>query len=515
MKKTNSFKNNPFVSISPGLLFIIRIFLGILFLIKLLDIFLSPHSSFDFTSLIILINFLLSALPLILKPSYGLFHPLIFGFLLSSMREIPETINKLTGLMMGDVDAFGFFLPYNLALIGWSSQELSELQLQISFYEFLALVSYYAGFFLFKVKGYHRDLFTVKSKLYEIKALAIITFSFILFIWFIHKRGGLIAHLLSWAGGRTQSITAQGDAIFVPFIQLGLVACLLWFALDKLALIKPWFWVSVGLSMSISFLTNGSRSGIIIPVGTALCIWMLREQKMIAGKILIYFFLGLIALGLLGNFRSSISSDKTINWNALTDINEAIESTFGSQDDSESSKGELVKRAGTKSSTYPLFAFVPETVDYLYGYSYLAIPTTFIPRSIWPDKPRAIGGIAGKEFFNSPAGIPPGNVGEAYWNFGVLGIVIIFILFGIFHRYLVKTYTFHAGKPGVIFLYLLTLTSFSPGSGPIIGWMLKFFPSLILLWLFGMLKFKRKQSQILMYTENKFLTTTIIRDKNS
>ncbi len=499
--KKNAIKNNPFVSISPKLLLIIRIFLGIIFFLKLLDIFLSPYSNFDITSLVILMNFLLSALPLILKPSYGIFHPLIFGFLLSSMLEIPDIVSKINGLITGNFNVFGFLLPYNLALIGWSSEQLSELKTEISLYEFLALISYYVGFFLFKVKGYRRDLFTVKSKLIEIKAIAIISFSFTVFIWFIQKRGGLTAHLLSWARGRTQSITAEGDAIFVPFIQLGLVACLLWFAVDRLSLVKPWFWVCVSLSMSISFLANGSRSAIIIPVGTGLCIWMLREQKMIAGKILIYFFLGLIVLGLLGNFRSSVHTN-TIDWNALTDTNAALESTFGTQDDSESSQGELAMRAGTKSSTYPLFALVPERVDYLYGYSYLAIPTTFIPRNIWPEKPRAIGGIAGKEFFNSNAGNPPGDIGEAYWNFGILGVIFVFIMFGIFHKWLAKTYTFHAQKPGAIFLYLLTLTGFSFGSGPIISWILKFFPTVLILYLFGLIKFKPKQNRNLRYTNN-------------
>lgn len=79
-----------------------------------------------------------------------------------------------------------------------------------------------------------------------------------------------------------------------------------------------------------------------------------------------------------------------------------------------------------------LMDLFPNTYDYLYGSSYWRILLTFVPRFIYPDKPYDTQNLIGSIFFPLTPGmtIPPGVNGDAYINFGLLGI-IVFIFHGL------------------------------------------------------------------------------------
>lgn len=78
---------------------------------------------------------------------------------------------------------------------------------------------------------------------------------------------------------------------------------------------------------------------------------------------------------------------------------------------------------------------MPRMHDFLYGQSYAAIPVFFVPRAVWPEKPSSgLGAFVKAELFGElnvrNAGWPPSIVGEAYINFGFLGIVFILPIIG-------------------------------------------------------------------------------------
>ena len=85
--------------------------------------------------------------------------------------------------------------------------------------------------------------------------------------------------------------------------------------------------------------------------------------------------------------------------------------------------------------TAALIDYVPQNYAHTYGATYGLWLIAPIPRAIWPDKPIVrIGGVLGAAVFgtNQRSGIPPGAVGEAYLNFGWLGIpFVLFILGGL------------------------------------------------------------------------------------
>ena len=79
-----------------------------------------------------------------------------------------------------------------------------------------------------------------------------------------------------------------------------------------------------------------------------------------------------------------------------------------------------------------------ENKSLFYGSSYMAIFTSFIPRSVLGDsKPEMLDGKIGREVFqNYNAGFPLHPVTESVLNFGVIGLFILFIMGVVFSNFI-------------------------------------------------------------------------------
>lgn len=75
---------------------------------------------------------------------------------------------------------------------------------------------------------------------------------------------------------------------------------------------------------------------------------------------------------------------------------------------------------------------VPYRMPFSYGSTFLNYLVAPIPRSVWPDKPIIDSGVGvGTAIYGTDGtSIPPGLVGEAYWAFGILGVVTGAPIFG-------------------------------------------------------------------------------------
>jgi len=85
-------------------------------------------------------------------------------------------------------------------------------------------------------------------------------------------------------------------------------------------------------------------------------------------------------------------------------------------------------------------------VDFQHGYTLTPLLTTFIPRTIWPTKPDVqTGRVMNKEFQISPVAdtfISPSHLGELYWNFGWIGVIVGMISIGSLLGYLGGRFNF-------------------------------------------------------------------------
>ena len=184
-------------------------------------------------------------------------------------------------------------------------------------------------------------------------------------------------------------------------------------------------------------------------------------------------------MGLLGNIITAILSSNSFDFNVLIDA-------FSNQDSIEGGFSEFSARSWMASSLLPVLALVPNEVDFLNVSSYFGLLLSPIPRSIYPDKPVAsLGQVAGEIFFGVDYGIPTEPLGDAYWNFGIAGVIVIFIFFGFFHKYISEIFIKYSGQPALILLYSIVLFEAQPDSTSFRNMLMRMLPTYLILWLIG------------------------------
>lgn len=422
------------------------------------------------------LNGLLLLAPVIVyQPTFGWFHPFIFGLFFTYLDHLRRIDVYLSGLQ------------WHVALPGWSVESLTALLSQELWLQGLGLAAWYGGYVLSPALPAPAVQFH-QPRYLAAKVSGAVLFSAALFAVYMQSRGGIVSHILSWGAGRNEALA--GAFYWQFFTQLGLIGCLSWLVIDPRSLLRPLFWGCTVTSLMMVYLTGGSRSSVIYFMIMGVLAWLLRERKMAVMQLVAIALTGLFLMGILGNLRASTYGG-TIDWNVLRGGVPA-ESTTG-ESALTSGLSEVSQRTSVYAGVFPILGLVPEQVDFLYGSSYLAVLTLPVPRALWPEKPGLVAGIVGETFFDMPVGMPPGAVGEAYWNFGVPGVAIAFFLFGIFTRWLADSFCHYAEQPAAIVLYVITLFLLAEPSGlSIIAWLMMLVPAVAFLMAIGAMSLGRQ-----------------------
>lgn len=249
-------------------------------------------------------------------------------------------------------------------------------------------------------------------------------------------------------------------------------AALLAAALIKNPLRSPVFWMLCILAIVSKFIVTGSRGGTLAVPVLIFFMVAVRRNKINVRKILIFSFGVLVFIGLMSDFRSQSNKMVSINdYQSDYQISESILTAF-----------EVLGKYSSKgNSDFPIYAFVPERSELLMGESYLSILAMPIPRFLWNDKPNGVGRLASEVFMPfKQGGVPPTAAGEAFWNFHLLGVLIIATMWGAFLRFIWKS-VIRTKMPGYVALYLVTIYYLSPQTSSIYTWAHFFVPCLLLL----------------------------------
>ncbi len=376
-------------------------------------------------------------------------------------------------------------LDYHLALPGWRGDQLSNLVAYELLVSALALGAYYLGFFSGLRPPLPRVYFRPPQGV-MVKALLTIGLAAVVFVLYVRSQGGVSNHLLSWAEvGRVDAIKGEGH--WLKISRLGGLTALLWFAYDRRALRRPLFWAAGIACAMINFLGSGSRSSVVFLLVVGTLIWLIGKRRFSPVRTLVVVCLCLLIIASLGRLRRGLFSGE-VDWSALYATG-AVSSFVESLD-------ELRYRYGSLDSAYPVLARVPHEVDFLYGSSYLTLVALPIPRAMWPDKPGTVGKLAGEVFYGVKAGIPPGAVGEAYWNLHIPGVLLLFALFGIFHRTMASFLEVYHAYPGAVAIYALTVFWSQPSISAMAEWLYMMASVVALLWLGGALRLTRPRHRV-------------------
>jgi hypothetical protein len=71
-------------------------------------------------------------------------------------------------------------------------------------------------------------------------------------------------------------------------------------------------------------------------------------------------------------------------------------------------------------------------------------------------------------------------VGEAYWNFHVLGIIAVFLAWGWFLRWVGRVYLENRESGAVIAFYAVTILIAEPNTSALYEWILTLLPMVVL-----------------------------------
>jgi hypothetical protein len=432
----------------------------------------------DFDTELVVVRFMASAILnlLLLLPfviaryagtPIGWLHPLVLPTLLVMAKDLMKSPDTLL------LPVLSLLLPpivpdYEL-LRGMPLADTLAVELKRDLLLIVAQFAYFAGFALYARPPAAVDM--VRRWGVETgRIAAVIAASFMVFLYFIQMSGGLITHFSSLALGRYQM--REGSGHFLVVIGLLPYLALLWYAFRPDLLRKPWFVVLFIASAAAQFAATGSRSGILLPVATLLALWIWANGKVPLLRVALLALIPFFALGVLGELRSSALGMK--GGEEVASVPE-----FDLQSAALRTREEVADRASV-SGQIAIVHKVPDDVPYLYGATYISAAAFFVPRSLWPAKPRGAGAHVTAIIFEgwpSTAGyegqsFPASGMGEAYWNFGTPGVVAVFILFGLFHRVLAQKFMQRPRDPFMALIMAMAVVTLGDiSSDSLVGFM--------------------------------------------
>jgi oligosaccharide repeat unit polymerase len=414
------------------------------------------------------------------KPEYGWCHPLILGACVS----IVNMVMRSTTLFMGGLDEH-IMLPDK-----WP-EELNMIFAYGNLIHSLALIALYLGFARgprLPVPQWNAPT-AASSRLYLV-LLIFLGISVAAFVLYIHLYGGLSSYAKSLAFGMAKKIEMADDNVdgigpYAVATKMATIVAVVWVCAQASAFRNPVFWV-LGLSaLTMAYMSEGKRSGMIFPAILILLCWMLRNRqvpylRLGLAAVAIFFLFGIMAM-----LRSS-------NWADTQHLNLSVLQETSLAEMASKSQEELLLRSGSASSFFAIIARVPKEEKLLLGKTYLEWGLRFMPREFWPDKPRGVDVQANQTFLGGDWGTPAGPVGEAYWNFHLPGVALVFFLVGVLKRWLADLLIRHPEAPGVMAIYMITLFYFEPSQNGFRLWIYAIVPALLMIRLGGLIRGRRQ-----------------------
>ena len=407
--------------------------------------------------------------------SIGWLHPLC----LPAAVTIALSLAKGFGTLLTPFN-FGYSYEYAYAALEDRSQlELGMILLKKEFILFMSTVAYLLTYF-----GLRR-LPALKLRLRQPPSLSVRLFlggllGALAATYIILQNGGIQATIIGLASGRFRFREAVGGGHFIALTNILKYAWLIWYAYRPKAILSPFFWFYVFGSLATVFIVSGSRTATLSPLMLFGLVYVIHTRSIplfTIGSVGVVIF---AAVGILGQIRSAGNQGTEVD---LTFIAEKslVEHASATHE-------ELAVRV---SGTNLVLGKAMEEVGPLYGRTYLGAVFFFVPRALWKKKPRGAGAFAGNllyygksfegnEHGGDALGIPVIPEAEAYWNFWYFGVVGIGVLFGLFHRWLVNTFTQNRGQPVIWVIYLLGVGFTSLATASIVTFFQAFAMCLIL-----------------------------------
>lgn len=391
----------------------------------------------------------------------GILHPVILAVLvwplIVNMASTLEDLGGLGGLFLGQpvdaphFDGLGWFAPTD---IWWGTAYYNLLQ-------FIALLSIFGGFALLKGRDKPKRRFRAFNSVDLRRLLVILIIGvFAGIAAFIYYRGGVDAHLADLARGRFRSLAGLGPLL--ALFDISTVALVLWMAARPQDAKNPLFiFFIVGVAIT-QFLSNGSRSATLAVFTTVALAWALRTRRIPWRLAVIMIPIIFLGFGLMNIARTSgFTNESAIEAVASASTSQVLERV----------QVEIAARRALTSSVPVVTDGWRATGGPLLGRSYAAAVFAMVPRYIWENKPRGPGSIYAQTFLGEVRegmAIPVTPTAEAYWNFGIVGVILLQMLYGMLLGTVHRLYLSNDDNPFIVSFFLLFATTFQMATDNIV-----------------------------------------------
>jgi hypothetical protein len=331
--------------------------------------------------------------------------------------------------------------------------------------EMVALLSIYAGYGLVHdraaIAAVRRPRREFDGKRIRMLAFGLIVFSIVVLLVLIQLRGGLSMHLADMARGRFRSMAGLGP--LVAAVDIGPIALIVWIAARPRDVTQPLFIALLIVVAVAEFVSNGARSAafaVFMMVGLA---WALRTRRIpwrLAAILIPLFF---IAFGAMNVVRTAGFAGQTSG--------EAIQGT-GTEEFLARAQEEIEIRQSLQSTVPVIWEGHQVMNGPLWGSSYAAAVFAYVPRWIWPNKPRGPGSLYAQSFLGEVReglAIPVSPTAEEYWNFGIIGVILISLLYGALIRRAHNFYVSRPENPFVVGAFVVFMTTFRPATDDLVA----------------------------------------------
>ncbi len=404
--------------------------------------------------------------------SIGLLHPL---YVISAYAFLKGTLPGLSTLAEG--------IDRHIALSGMSASDIAYLHVQVLALRSLTWLCIFAGFHYAHGIDWRFLSIRERDNVLATGSLIGLAIGLTCLILLVDLSGGISEHLKNITRGMANKVWVKDASMastYASLVPMTVLAPAIWIFRREDAFANPIFWTTALCSVSSAFLINGRRSAILMIVLVLVACWILRRKSLAIGRLTIIGLLVFLSVGILGEFRRSNWNSRQLDVNAFTE--HTVDDAFAM------SLNELGSRRDG-GAIYPIVAWVPERVPFKFGLNYLKYSFRFIPRIVWPDKPRGIGIECAEVFYGrrNTGGIPPGGVGEAYWTGGVVGVVLVYSFWGVILKSIGNFFLRFRHTATGSLIYLATITKLGPSEPQFRAWLYMTGPIVIVLWFLGII----------------------------
>lgn len=402
---------------------------------------------------------------LVYRVRMGLLNPLVLAIVIwpivTRVPYLGSEFSALIGIFSGEPAT----PPIYSALLNLNRSDIYLAMARFNALEIAGYISCYIAFFKFfpiSVQDFDTrkptDIFNADK--FNFAMLIGISLSFSVFLGFIISRGGLQQHLLSLSLGRFSELQGLGPLLVMS--KLAYVALLVWISFEPNIWRRFIFQLSVILVIFVTFMTAGSRGAtlaIIITLGMA---WLIRTGR-------VPIKIALILAPLLFFAYGSLTVLRTASTSSQSPIERLLHAEAG--DVVDAGNRELKSRELASGAIPVLSQGYEATGGPLWGQTYVAALTWFIPRALWQDKPRGAGSLYAQLFMGATregTTIPIGATAEAYWNFWIPGVILVYAVWGLLIAWFLRLFIRHRSDPFVAAAFIIFVTQFSMTSEGIV-----------------------------------------------